>query len=134
MQFAYKFTQYEEMTFLSHIDVTYTYFLNGIESQNTLAFHFYDLGNPFIENLTSIEYTPLTDYQKVWVTPYSDDFWQEQNIVESQLDTLTNYMHLSKKYKSLLEDKPYLTLSDLFNSDPDFLVHPPRMDLSLIHI
>jgi len=104
MEFAYKFVQHQKMTFLSHIDVSYTYYLNGIESENKLAFHFYDLNDPFIENLTSIVYEPLTDYQKVWVTPYSEDFWEEQNIVESQLDTLTNYMYLSTKIKSLLDN------------------------------
>jgi len=128
MEFAYKFVQHQKMTFLSHIDVSYTYYLNGIESENKLAFHFYDLNDPFIENLTSIVYEPLTDYQKVWVTPYSEDFWEEQNIVESQLDTLTNYMYLSTKIKSLLDNKPYVTLSDMFYAEDDFLAHPPRMD------
>lgn len=128
MEFVYKFVQYKEMTLLSHIDVSYTYRLNGVESENKLAFHFYDYDNPFIDNITDIVYEPLTDYQKVWVTPYSDAFWKEQNVVESKLDTLTNYLYLSKKVKSLLADKPYLTLEDMFNLDYDRLVRAPKLD------
>jgi hypothetical protein len=128
MEFSYQFVQYEEMTFLSHIDVNYTYILNGVESENILAFHFYDYGNPFLENLTDIDYKPLTDYQKVWVNPYSDDFWSEQNIVESKLDTLTNYVKLSSKFKSFLENKKYLTLEDIKVVGVEHFLHPPKMD------
>ncbi len=128
MEFSYQFVQYEEMTFLSHIDVNYTYILNGVESENILAFHFYDHGKPFLENITDIDYGPLTDYQKVWVNPYSDDFWREQNIVESKLDTLTNYIKLSSKFKSFLENKKYLTLEDIKVVGAEHFLHPPRMD------
>ena len=128
MEFTYQFVQYEEMTLLSHIDVNYIYLLNGVESENKLAFHFYDYKQPFLNNVTNIDYTQLTDYQKVWVTPYSDDFWQEQNIVESKLDTLTNYIHLSSKVKSLLQNKKYLTLEDIKTVGGEHFVHTPKMD------
>ncbi len=128
MVFTYQFVQYEEMTFLSHIDVSYTYILNGVESKNKLAFHFYDYKSPFLENYTNIDYTPLTDYQKVWETPYSQEFWTEQNIVESKLDTLTNYIHLSSVVKSLLENKKYLTLEDIKTLGAEHFEHTPRMD------
>ncbi|MGK0315919.1 MAG: hypothetical protein ACI86M_002151 [Saprospiraceae bacterium] len=128
MEFSYQFIQYEEMTFLSHIDVNYTYILNGVASENILAFHFYDYGKPFLENLTDIVHEPLTDYQKVWVNPYSDNFWREQNIVESKLDTLTNYINLSYKFKSFLENKKYLTLEDIKIVGAEHFEHPPRMD------
>lgn len=128
LDIKYQFRQYDGMTFLSHIDVTYTYLLNGIESLNNLAFHFYDIGDPFIENITSLDYDPLTDYQKVWVNPYSEDFWQEQNISESQLDTLTNYLHLSSSVKSLLQKKQFLTLTDVKTVSPIHFAHSPLLD------
>ncbi|MFT4535658.1 MAG: hypothetical protein ACJA1A_003135 [Saprospiraceae bacterium] len=128
MEFSYQFVQHEEMTFLSHIDVNYTYFLNGVESENILAFHFYDHGKPFLENKSNIVYEPLTDYQKVWVTPYSELFWKEQNIVESKLDTLTNYINLSSKFKTFLENKKYLTLEDIKVLGAEHFEHPPKMD------
>ena len=128
MEFTYQFVQYNEMTMLSHIDVSYTYILNRVESKNNLAFHFYDYEKPFLDNQTDIDYGPLTDYQKVWVTPYSDEFWREQNIVESKLDTLTNYIHLSSKFKSFLENKKYLTLEDVKTVGAEHFEHPPRMD------
>lgn len=124
----YQFRQYDGMTFLRHIDVSYTYVLNDIESINNLAFHFYDIGDPFIENITSLDYEPLTDYQKVWVNPYSEDFWQEQNISESQLDTLTNYLHLSSRVKSFLQNKQFLTLEDLQTVTPIHFAHVPLLD------
>lgn len=128
MEFSYQFVQHKEITFLSHIDVNYTYILNGVESKNILAFHFYDYGKPFLENKSNIVYGPLTDYQKVWVTPYSGVFWKEQNIVESKLDTLTNYINLSSKFKSFLENKKYLTLDDINFLGAEHFEHTPRMN------
>ncbi len=128
MDFKYQFSQYQEMTFLSHIDVSYTYILNGVKSENKLAFHFYDFENPFLDNITDIDYSPLTDYQKVWVNPYSEDFWNEQDIVESKLDTMTSYIYLSSKFKSYLQNKKYLSLEDIKAIGLEHFEHPPRID------
>lgn len=128
MSLTYKFEQIEGLTFLSHIDVEYSYNLNHIKSVNTLAFHFYDHNQPFQENITDINYKFMTDYQKIWATPYSEVFWNEQNITESELDTLTNFLLLDQKVQSFLKQKQYLTLNEAREVGTEHFEHVPRRD------
>jgi hypothetical protein len=70
----------------------------------------------------------LTDYQRIWNTPYNDAFWNAQNLTFSKLDTLSEYEDLNLNSSNSLLNKRYLSLSEAKNLELSHFEHVPRMD------
>lgn len=124
----YIFDTWNGRKVISSLVVTYSYLLNGIHSKNNIKLKFFDYGNPYTDLISSIDYELLTDYQKIWNTPYNDEFWSGQKLTFSKLDTLSQFEDMNINSSFLLLKKRYLTLEDVKRLGVSYFEHIPLMD------
>jgi len=124
----YIFDEWNGSKVISSLSVSYSYQLNGIHSKNNINLKFFDYEKPYFNLISSIDYDILTDYQRIWNTPYNDDFWNGQNLTFSKLDTLSDYMDLNLGSSNLLLKKRYLTMDEVEELGLSHFEQIPRMD------
>jgi len=124
----YTLEDWQDEKVISTMIVKYAYYLNGISSENIINIKFFDYGKPFIDLISSIDYESLTDYQRIWNTPYNDEFWNGQKLTFSKLDTLSDFLELNIESSNLLLRKRYLTISEARSLGLKHFDHIPLMD------
>jgi len=128
LSLEYVFEEWEGIKVISTLAVKYDYHLNGVHSENIINLKFFDHGQPYYNLISSMDYDQLTDYQRIWNTPYNDEFWNGQKLTFSKLDTLSDFEDLKLESSNLMLRKRYLTLSDVKDIGTTHFVHVPHMD------
>ena len=116
------------MKVISAMNVKYSYSLNGVRSENIINLIFFDFEKPYFDLISSIDYEMLTDYQRIWNTPYNDDFWEGQKLTFSKLDTLSDFKDMDLNSSNLLLRKRYLTIPEVRELGVSHFKHIPIMD------
>ena len=128
LSIEYIFEDWKGSKVISSVSIEYSFELNRIRSENTINLKFFDFEKPYYELLSSMDYSLLTDYQKIWNTPYDDDFWRGQNLTFSKLDTLSEYRDMKLNSSNSLLGKRYLSIQEVKEIGLSHFVHIPRMD------
>ncbi len=128
LSLEYIFDEWNGVKVISSLLVSYSYVLNGVHSKNNISLKFFDYGMPYFDLISLIDYDYLTDYQRIWNTPYNDHFWNGQNLTFSNLDTLSTYQDLNLESSNLLLKKRYLTIPEVEEIGLSHFEQIPRMD------
>jgi len=128
LSIEYIFDDIEGQKIISSMSVSYSFEINGVHSENSISLKFFDFRKPYFDLISSIDYSLLTDYQKMWNTPYNKDFWNGQKLTFSKLDTLSEYEDMNLNTSNSLFKKRYLTIPELKQIGIAHFVHTARMD------
>ena len=128
LSIEYIFEDREGQKLISTIAVAYSFEINGIHSENTINLKFFDFEEPYFDLISSIDYDLLTDYQRLWNTPYNNEFWNGQKLTFSKLDTLSSYEEMNLNTTNTLLNKRYLTIPDVNQIGVAHFAHTARMD------